>query len=473
MLSSFEQFLKDKLRDFGLAPEEYRVSEGPLHEHSLIAEVKPNRNRREKLSKVAAWLGELGFSEESSKENNLGVFLRRKGWKLKLMASYYSGCTWIRTGEGRFYLNILPKGEERSLYSMLTSIWNNEYTRLELLKNFNEYFHLFPEEELVPLESVYTGIFTLITLFSYVYTIEFLVKKGLKKEMITCINDMKRPKGKILLKETFQKFHSKGYLDRVISAYVTLTEDSLVNRLLKYSLYWILDYSSGLAKFDKGSSSYDLLGELRDRARYLLKYFSSVSFTDSFEDSNFDFLFKKSFSSLFFPEYRLALDLLRTLLRLRGVVPPVHAGSPKSRMFVVPYVVNMPSLYELFVLSRFLQIFEGSSYILQKEMRPSDRVDILIKRKNGKDMIVEVKYIYTEAINDEELKKEKLKEHISQVGRYAFNRYFKSPSDVDIVLVYPSIDSGTREFFKNYNVVLCECPPDNENKPTFIPPLSK
>ena len=429
-----------------------KVYQEPFKEHDTIAEIESK-----------SYFEELGFLREEDLNRNDEKVLQKLGIHIKenkLKAFYYVGCTWFSVNNKKYYIKILPKeatnknrkierdpdSTDKVLTTMLNSIWEESDTREYFIRNFKNIFWFSTNLPLIPCEEGERNLFLIITLFTFLSLMKEISRKGLKRDYFLSRSD-KNFHGKLLLKETWQKFHSQGRLDKAVFQSYILSVDSLENRILKYTLYRVKLF------FEKGNLASLLKYSIRkEEILHILSLFKGVSSITGIKKSDF----RQISPSRFFIEYSLALRL--ALLILENNILILSKNTKKSTDKVIPYAINMPSLYELYVWSKYLKKdkdFNNSEIYYQKKLFFKDRVDFFIKKRNkNKLTIVEVKYKYNPS-------EEVIKQDIAQLARYLRN---KTCTEIDGnpkgILIYPKINSNLREEInKSYhNIIVKEVP---------------
>lgn len=408
----------------GAGEREAQISEflqrlSDLQEHKDLPVPKEIREELEKYFDYE----EPGY-DDIQEIKNLGLFLKYEGKDLYLNAYYFIGVWPLKDKEGKplpnTYIIVRPKEKEgRSAHPIYMLQEIMEDSEIVSHEEFQNTFRMGDSERLIPLETE-DQTFVLFIIVRFLKTLERLVRKGLKKGYVTYEESLNgRAKGKINLKETYQRHISRGIYTRNYCRFQVFTEDFLENRLLKTALFLAGRY---VKNYD-----FPFLNHL---IAYLGAIFEKVSLMRAV--SELDFLKVKH--SPFFPDYREALELARLIFKHLGCDP---FGEIREVKEVPPYIINMPKLFELYVWKRLRKEYSDSEIHYQHQETEGDRPDFLIK---GKGLIIDAKYKYL-------YEEDKISpEDIGQLARYGRNEYIRkkvSKSDcVDeepkLVIAYPT-----------------------------------
>ncbi len=419
-------------------------------EHEEICKLSESEKRK---------LIEAGIPEKENCSNISTLGIHIDGLSLKTY--YYVGCTWLSLQNNRYIVKVLPKFPKTSRHKwfdlgviiqiLLDEICKNERIMSHMLNNLDKIFYFSLSDPLIDVGEEENNLFNLITVFSFLSLLKILVNKGLKKDYRT--KYINRIKGKILVEETWNKYHSKGRIDKVVSQYITLTHECYENSLIKVALNKIRKDFLGKSNQIESDQTERLLSEIKTLWRY---------FQDIPEDLYLNKSFRKLKPNKFYREYNLILKLAYIIVKNIGRVPSSLNPNNHSHAKVVPFAINMPYLYELYVWSRLSQECKGCKIYYQYKAG-HDRLDFLIKC-NEKIKIVEVKYTYNPSKNI-------LINNISQLARYNINeninkKFPSSNPEKDLILVYPSLkrDEDIKKLEESYPVEFKEIPIISESK---------
>ena len=356
--------------------------------------------------------------DEIEKFQFLGLFLRFDPPNFKLCAHYFVGASWLI--EKEIPIRVYPKERNNKkpdyLKIFLTLLEDEEIVKSS---HFQKAFKVDIEKPPLRVEKEDLSFLYLVFL-AYLTLLKDLVKKGLKKGFL-CEEQVlnSRIKGKLNIKLTNQRFFYKGKYTQTVCKFDTLTKDILENRILKAALLQVEKFLKN-SPF-KGGKIDSLLG-------YLKNAFLGVS---TVKISAKDFLKVKE--SPFFPEYRNALRLAQIILKNLGSDP---FASFKGGVYITPYAVNMPKLFELYVWKKLREEYELSKILYQHSFTGGDIPDFVIK---GENLILDAKYKYLDPGKVS-------KEDIGQLARYGRNinirRSVSGNEDKEpmLCIVYPTFE---------------------------------
>jgi len=258
-------------------------------------------------------------------------------------------------------------------------------------------------------------------IIKYLRTLERLIKKGLKKGYSSLDKDFNnRIKGKIILKETYQRYFTKGVYTKTRCRFQMLAEDFLDNQILKCALVQATKYL-GVTNLN--------ISEINNLASYLNCMFEKISLR---RISDFDFV--KIKHSPFFPEYKEALELARLILKSLGYDPLIDVNEVQR---VPPYMINMPKLFELFVWNKLKKIYGG---VLYQKGYGKDVPDFII---SGEGIVIDAKYKYEYNYGEEFSKAD-----VGQLSRYGRNKkirkevFGKENCEPALFIIYPSFSES-------------------------------
>ncbi|WP_456384034.1 5-methylcytosine restriction system specificity protein McrC [Persephonella sp.] len=366
--------------------------------------------------------------DDIEKIDNLGLYLKFDNGVLKLHSYYFIGAWWFI--EDETYIRVWPKKHKDKYANPIAML-------LEIVKDseiissseFKNTFRVNTSSSFIELESE-DKTFMLFLIIGYLYTLEKLVRKGLRRGYLSVEDSLNgRVKGKILTKETYQKHLSKGIYTKTVCKFPLFTENFLENQILKSALVQ--------------ASRYILLINFNNEETINLINFLSYAFekVSLRQISELDFLNVRH--SLLFPEYKEALKLAKLILKTVGY-DPFGNTAEISLKSVPPYMINMPKLFELYVWKRLKEKY-GNKVKYQFKFR-GDVPDFLIE---GEGKIIDAKYKYIENLQERP-------EDIAQLSRYGRNKKFREivcnneEKEPELIIAYPTFGNESSESIKKY-----------------------
>jgi len=413
----------------------------PVEEHGIIA--KLDREKVEKIGRVLKIPVVNPSDQREFRPSNLGLHIEIRSFDEGLLrVFYYVGCSWVKVNKDYALLKVIPKGERLDfLERMLKGIWSDDVVRKEFLKRFNELIWFSLEGRPIPVDVEDKSYFLLFTVLTFVFLVESIVKRGLKFDYVGRMEV--GLKGKILIKETWNKFHSKGIFFKSFCRETILSKDSSENRIIKFVLLKLLKMVESSQFFQKILSA--------DRILYLLSFFKDVS---TITHLNYKRPFFQ-FPSRFFKEYSLAIKL--AFLVLEGLGLSVFPIRRSFKNTIIPHAINMPMLYELYVWSEFGKKYNFEKVYYQKQIG-SVRPDFLVKTNGDEWIILEVKYKFDpspDVIDRDE-------KQLNHYGSSHVIRHLCGGKEPKKVLIYPSISSidekKRKELRREFGIELVEIP---------------
>lgn len=328
---------------------------------------EPNEDQKDSLDEFKSLRGSLELTSQNKGyipiENLrcLGIIDDGKG---NLKAGYYIGASWYKESDLAFVVK--PKVDVDYLKMFMTAMENTSVKETEY---FSNYYHIDLDQSAIEAESL-DNVITPLLILHYLTLLKHLVSKGLKKGyVIQEQNFQSKVKGRFF----FQKHLTKNVFakreDRAYCRFQEFTKDIPENRLLKKALIFSVRFltQSNIKDVPKISN--------------IENAFENVSENVSLVQVN------KIKLGKIFRHYDSALKVAKLILRYFDYsIDNVKKDCKKVR----PFWIDMPRLYEMYVLSVFRKAY-GEQIKFQVDGYRKSKVDF-IKKGDGEKIILDAKY---------------------------------------------------------------------------------
>ncbi len=356
----------------------------------------------------------MGYPEEfMGTPKYLGILSTEKNYE----AAYYIGATWIK--ENEIAAIVKPKIEDIDYMKMFSDALDIDS------KNESDYFSkcygIEYDKPEIEVDSSLNFITPLI-LLHYVSVLKNLTKHGLKKGYVYKKENLQsKVKGHILFQSHIRKNVINKREDKVFCGFQEYTEDIPENRLLKKALLFA---NAALNNYGSYSKPMDVENSINN----MLKIFSNVS--DEIEISEVRFMGNNKL----FAGYKKAITLAKNVLRHFDYS---IQNTEKQNTTTVPFWIDMPRLYELYVYKYLDDSFPGD-VMFQVQGYQSTAADYILKSKN---MVLDAKY--KPRYNDSN---SGIIPDIEEISRYARDEKILSnmqnpDGKIKCVILYPSNNS--------------------------------
>lgn len=201
-------------------------------------------------------------------------------------------------------------------------------------------FRLFTTEKPIAVPQQLAASGETLLYLSFLNTCYALCRKGLKRSMgKSSKNYTSKVRGKINITKNLRTNTWRGRNDRFYCEFPDFTEDNLENRILKSAL-------NRTSKTLKGS----LLStpEIEKRIKYCTNALRHITEVTIFSSD-----FRSATATGLYSYYKRPLRLAELILKEQFGIPETNSTDKrKSMMTVVPYMINMQLLFELFCRAR-------------------------------------------------------------------------------------------------------------------------
>lgn len=316
----------------------------------------------------------------------MGLYVDEKGY---YHTSGYVGVGWLKDYQGKTIIDPVS-GEKLALmivprfslnpWEMLIKVMNDPEYDLYTSGSNGNFFEVHTGEELVPVPNTETGG-ELLAAISFVKECEKICKKHLRQTM-----DFKEENfngkivGNIQVAKHIKQNVSQARVDRIFCKYPIFTVDTLKNRIMKAALI------KAKKIFRNNGIAVKEIGRIYSYCEKSLKSVRTVSISKS----DFNKVNMTGFDSC----YKNVIGLAKTVLLGNGVNDLVGKETDEIR-YVIPYTINMESLFEFYVrsvLKEYLRKNSDSNIVLD-EYRMSQKNPLLTLKDSDQQAYLMKHYV--------------------------------------------------------------------------------
>lgn len=341
-----------------------------------------------------------------------------------LYTNYYVGVDWLKKNELAIYVapKLNEETKETDYFQMLFSCMKHS----EIAEHSKDLYEIKFDEPYIEINQK-QDLITPLLMIRYLQVLKSIVRKGLKKSYYRVEQNLSsKIKGKVLVSKTLKQNILRNRPNQTICNFEVYGIDSIENKILKSALKFADVY---LAKY-------------RQFADYFLPLisFCKPAFHDV-DGTSFDLhLIKKTKINAFYKEYKEALDLARMIIKRFGYN---LKEIDEKVVSVPPFWVDMPKLFELYVLG-LLKDQYGSKIHFQAKANYGEPDFLLISE--SEKIVIDTKYkrIYQ---NNEQYQNRFNADDIRQICGYArdqkiLKRFGYTDEEmknivVDCLIIYP------------------------------------
>ena len=293
-------------------------------------------------------------------------------------ASYYIGCAWLippsENGSG-IPIQVEPKMENVDFVRMFVTAL--EVRSSKEAEYFSDYYHIDFESPAIQIESE-QNLITPLLLLHYITLLEQLSRNGLRKNYVRREENLQsKIRGKILFSQHLKQNVFNKREDRIFCAYQEYTIDTPENRLLKKALVYAKNNLESIP-----SLKAETLDKIYSKLAPVECAFEGVSEDVSLAQVGF------VKSSKLYRHYDEAIKVAKMILR--GVDYEILEDKKEHDYKVHPFYIDMPRLYEMYVLSLLRKAY-GDQIQFQVKGSHKTQVDYIKKSENEK-LIIDAKY---------------------------------------------------------------------------------
>lgn len=291
--------------------------------------------------------------------------------KRLVTTGYYIGLCWITEKQNALYVKPKLDNEQQRIdyLKMLATCFEQP----EILKYGDDLFEIQFDKPSIQIRQQ-DDLITPLLIVYFLQIVQKIVRKGLKKGYYKVENNLYATvKGKVLVSKTL-KFNT--FKNRELHTFCTYDEfgiNNSENRIIKKALLFILRYLKISKANDKGLSSI---------LNYILPAFDKVN-----EDISINEV-KTAKHNPFFSEYSKAVEISIIILKRFGF--NINFIKEKEIIEVPPFWINMPKIFEFYVLSKLKKALDKNEIIFQANAKYGE-LDFLRITKN-EEIIIDAKY---------------------------------------------------------------------------------
>ena len=248
-----------------------------------------------------------------------------------LKAHYYIGASWFIKDKCAFVVK--PKVKVDYIKLFMTALELNSENEAAY---FSNYYYIDFEKPAIKTNAL-DNVITPLLILHYISLLRHLVSKGLKKGYVVREENLQsKIRGRILLQRHLTKNVFTKREDRVFCRFQEFTEDIPENRILKKALSFSVRFINQLPSFKSH------LQELTPQLSMIGSAFENVS-----EDVTIAQVAKVNVGKIF-RHYESAIKVAKLILRHFDYSIDNASETEQS---VRPFCIDMPRLYEMYVLS--------------------------------------------------------------------------------------------------------------------------
>ena len=287
-----------------------------------------------------------------------------------LKAHYYIGASWFIKDKCAFVVK--PKVEVDYIKLFMTALELNSENEAAY---FSNYYYIDFEKPAIKTNAL-DNVITPLLILHYISLLKHLVSKGLKKGYVVREENLQsKVRGRILLQRHLTKNVFAKREDRVYCRFQEFTEDIPENRILKkalsFSVRFINQYDSFKSHLQKLTPLLSVIG---------------FAFENVSEDVTIAQVTKVNAGKIF-RHYESAIKVAKLILRHFDYSIDNASETAQS---VRPFCIDMPRLYEMYVLSLLRKAY-GDQIQFQVKGSHKTQVDYIKKSENEK-LIIDAKY---------------------------------------------------------------------------------
>lgn len=303
----------------------------------------------------------------------MGLYIDDKGY---YHTSGYVGVGWLKDYYGKTIINPVT-GEKTALmvvprfslnpWEMLIKVMNDPEYELYTSGINGDFFEIYTGEELIPVPNTESGG-ELLAAISFVRECGKICKRHLRQSMAFREENFNgKVVGNIQVAKHIKKNITQAREDRIYCRYPVFTADTLENRIMKAALIKAKRIFRG-----NGINVRDI-GRIYSYCENALKAVR----TTGVAKSDFNRINVSGFNSC----YKSVMELAKTVLLGNGV-NDLYGKEVEEIKYVIPYTINMESLFEFYVratLKEYLRRDSESEIVLDEYRMPQKNPLLTLK----------------------------------------------------------------------------------------------
>ncbi|MBO6880828.1 hypothetical protein [Winogradskyella sp.] len=347
---------------------------------------------------------------------------------------YFIGIS--RIGSTQNILNVTPKLDTETTKINYLSMLSKGMQHPEMASFGRDLFYVDLDAKPIKVKQD-QDLITPLIIVSFLQLLSIIVKKGLRKSYYKVEQNIYgNVRGKILVSKTIKQNLFKNKNLYTYCAFDEFGVDSPENRILKKALLFSIKY---LKSFNTSENRFEPLIKYISPAFKTVNSSVTISEIKNFKNDNF------------FPEYKRGLELAKMIIKRFGY--NINSISNNQEVDVYPYWIDMPKLFEFYVLGILKETFGRKDIVFQFGANYGE-LDYL-RITEGKELVIDAKYKNLYVNNNYEI------EDIRQLSGYArdkktlaktkINKELWQSTLLNCLIVYPD---QTCDIFENLDAKL-------------------
>lgn len=289
----------------------------------------------------------------------------------RFKTGYFIGLSWLADTQKVLY--VTPKLDSSSHQIDYLRMLSESLKHPEILKHGDDLFKIEFDKPTIKINQQQDLITPLIIVY-FLQVVQTIVRKGLKKDYYKVKNNLYgRVKGKVLVSQTLKQNTFKNKNLDTICSYDEFGLNQPENRIIKKALLFLKRYLRMSYQKDK---------RLDESLKFILPAFEQV-------DENISISEVKSVRhNPFYSEYSKAVELAIIILKRFGF--NINFIKENEEIEVPPFWINMPLVFELYVLGKLKDALGRKDIIFQSGVNFGE-LDFLRTTK-GKETVIDSKY---------------------------------------------------------------------------------
>lgn len=335
--------------------------------------------------------------------------------------NYYIGIDWLIQNE--LAVAVAPKLNDQSQQTDYLKMLFSCLRHSDVAKSIQNLYEIKFDEPHIRIEQK-LDLITPVLVIQFLQLLKAIVRKGLKKSYYRVERNLtSKIKGKVIISKSLKQNIIKNKPHKTFCEYEDFGFNGIENKILKHTLKFVQKYLSSYPQYTEYTVPI---------INYCSPAFDDV---DEIIDSH---SIKKLTQNSFYKEYKEAIHLSNLILKRFGYNFKEVGMQPSQKVKVPPFWIDMPKLFELYVLGLLKDRF--SNQIHYQFSGNYGEPDFLLVSENYK-VIIDTKYKKIYQFNRYD------PNDIRQISGYSRDRKiltllgYKTPAEqtkiVDCLIIYP------------------------------------
>ena len=289
----------------------------------------------------------------------------------RFQTSYYIGLSWL--ADTKKVLYVTPKLDSSSNQIDYLRMLSESFKHPEILKHGDNLFQIEFDKPLIKIKRQQDLITPLIIVY-FLEIVQNIVRKGLKKGYYKVENNLYgKVKGKVNVSKTLKYNSFKNKNLNTICSFDEFGLDHSENRIIKKALLFLRRYLKMSHQKNK---------ELNQVLSFIFPAFEKVSENITINEV------KIVRYNPFYSQYSKAVELAIIILKRFGF--NINFIEEKEEVEIPPFWINMPLIFELYVLGKLKDALGRKDLIFQSSANFGE-LDFL-RTTIGKETVIDSKY---------------------------------------------------------------------------------